>query len=333
MSEGSLERTDIRIRPLPSCGAINPPTPNDLPPHLSHPAREPATPMPKPPGTFCPATAITTPMVRALDLSEGAMASATSILGSPPLSTRPGRARHPRFQRRVFSCQPFSARHPLTPRWHLLSHPAMGLTTPKGTAAGCFLRDHTSHDTHIGCVPSFYPGQTLPDPHNRYAGYFLRGANCWPSPINQAPLSFLTWPPEPRHPGAPRQVFSVRGHQKHDTHGSVAPYTFLPGLKRFVTHTWCAGYFRVHPSKIRHPPEWRWTPGGPSNADTHRRHAPFFLTRPFSRRHPIDPRRVLSWGALRDSTPIPHALPFLLTRPVMPRHPTPPRRVLSWRPS
>ena len=306
------------------------------------------------------------------------MASATSILGSPPLSTRPGRARHPRFQRRVFSCQPFSARHPLTPRWHLLSHPAMlratpkvatpgvsegaeaestpmvatpscshpavrkatpplfppgisrpaigsttpvrgsldctrpclrddrvgvvgphesrrftrpatdppshpamGLTTPKGTAAGCFLRDHTSHDTHIGCVPAFYPGQTLPDPHNRCAGYFLRGANCWPSPINQAPLSFLTWPPEPRHPGAPRRVFSVRGHQKHDTHGSVAPYTFLPGLKRFVTHTWCAGYFRVHPSKIRHPPEWRWTPGGPSNADTHRRHAPFFLTRPF----------------------------------------------------
>jgi hypothetical protein len=165
--------TDIRIRSLPSCGAINPPTPNDLSPHFSHSATQITTPMPRSPNLSRPAREPTSPIVGSLDLSEGAMASATSILGSPPLSTRPGRARHPRFQRRVFSCQPFSARHPLTPRWHLLSHPAMGLTTPKGTAAGCFLRDHTSHDTHIGCVPSFSPGQDCLDTHSLNAGYFL----------------------------------------------------------------------------------------------------------------------------------------------------------------
>lgn len=201
MSERSLERTDIRIRPLLSCGAINPPTPNDLSPHFSHPATSTATPMVGAPGLSRPATITATPSHYPLDPSEGANCWPSPINQAPPLSHPAVRkATPPLFppgisrpaigsttpvrgsldctrpylrDDRVGVVGPHESRRFTRPATDPLSHPAMGLTTPKGTAAGCFLRDHTSHDTHIGCVPSFSPGQDCLDTHSLNAGYFL----------------------------------------------------------------------------------------------------------------------------------------------------------------
>ena len=226
------------------------------PTFLTRPESDTRHPCPQAPGTFHPATAITTPMVRALDLSEGAMASATSILGSPPLSTRPGRARHPRFQRRVFSCQPFSARHPLTPRWHLLSHPAMLRATPKvatpGVSEGADCRIDTHRRSHAPSVLTRPSGRRHPHYSRRVflvqplvarlpfaVRWTARVPVCvmtgWELSVPMRaegsralqPTHFLTRPWDLRHPrGPPPGVFS--GTTQATTPTLVASPAFLP---------------------------------------------------------------------------------------------------------
>jgi hypothetical protein len=145
--------------------------------------------MPDPPGTFCPAMATTTPMFRPLDLSEGAMASATSILGSPPLS-----------------------------------HPATSSATPLDEPPGTFLGSPERFDTHSTCAPfPSHPANRHPTPMYSAPGLSRPSIEDTTSagvpvdaggPSNAdthrrlAPLFFLTRPCEVRHPSPTRRVLS-----------------------------------------------------------------------------------------------------------------------------
>ena len=238
---------------LLSSGAINPPTPSDLPPHLSHPATE-----------------VSTPTIPAPGLSEATWMS-TPLPDTPLVLTRPSFPRHPPEQRRV------------------LSGGAVSSAASTSQPPPLFLRDHNSHDTHTRCVPPFSPGQSSHDTHVRIAGYFLRGSPQTRHPLGKRPL-FLSPPGKDKIPiASPRWGQFLTRPGRHPSPIPVAPGTFLEAVitptsrpsapphfspghyscdshkrfagpffgspERFDTHSTCAPSFRIQPSKIRQPPE------------------------------------------------------------------------------
>ena len=125
-------------------------TPTLAPSLLSHPAVRKATPPSFPPGLSRPAPESTSPIVGSLDFSEGARSKATPILRPSPLSP-----------------QPTTKRHPCNVRWAFLGTACS--STPMRLPSHLLTRPVTSRH---------------PCPVRRVLS---QGANCWPTPINQAP--------------------------------------------------------------------------------------------------------------------------------------------------
>ena len=155
---------------LPSSGAINPPTPSDLPPHFFYLAiRNPS------------------PIVDAPGLSQGATTLATPRLVAPPCSHPANRHPTPMYSAPgVFSGTTIVTTPTLAPS--LLSHPAVRKATP----------------------PSFPPGLSRPAPESTspIVGSldFSEGARSKATPIlRPSPLS--PQPTTKRHPCNVRWAF------------------------------------------------------------------------------------------------------------------------------
>ena len=116
-----------------------------------------------------------------------------------------------------------------------------------------------------------------------------------------------------------------------DTHARSAG-TFLGALVRSVTHSTCAPAFVPG----HHTPDTHVTPAGyflgATPMPTPIEGSPLLLTRPCEVRHPSPTRRVLSQGAIPDSTPVVSHASLFLTRPQFLRRPKAARRVLSCQP-
>ncbi len=186
---------------LLSSGAINPPTPSDLPPHFSCPRRKDKIPIASPAGTVShPAPESTSPIVGSLDFSYPAKQSASPIVRppgtffclavsstastsqppdfpvvnlaspipeSPGISQGPHKPRHPPLVRPLFLTRPIGARHPWNARRAFRIQPSKIRQPPE---CRWMPGGHTSADTRSRYVPAFSPGHLIGGTQSKTAG-------------------------------------------------------------------------------------------------------------------------------------------------------------------
>ncbi len=219
------------------------------------------------------------------------------------------------------------------------SHPAMGLTTPKGTAAGFFEGSRSAPLPISGALPS--SGAINPPTPSDLPPHFFYLAIRNPSPIVDAPglskgattlaTPRLVAPPSPAmdepspNPGTPG--FSEGGQARHDTQTPSAPLVSNPAVRKATPPLFPPGLFR--PATITTTPSHHSldsSKGARSKATPILRPPPL-SPQPTTKRHPCNVRWAFL-GTACSSTPM--RLPsHLLTRPLIARHPSVPRRVLS----